>query len=107
MPNDAELETLLIPNAQAWRALGCGASKYWGDYVRNGKVIVVGSGTSSRAYRPSVLACVEEMVAKAKAAKAAAGGRPNPKRSARARAVWAARRARKAKALNGAAIGGR
>ena len=37
MPNDAELETLLIPNAQAWRALGCGASKYWGDYVRNGK----------------------------------------------------------------------
>jgi hypothetical protein len=54
-------DALLITNPQAMRALSCGSSKYWGDYVRNGRIVVVGAGRSSRAYRPSVLAYVEEL----------------------------------------------
>jgi hypothetical protein len=94
----SEDDPLFIPNPQAMRTLGCGASKYWGDYVMNGKVIVVGTGKGSRAYHPSVATLAEELVDEAKAAIAARGGRPDPKRSARMRAVWAARKARQAKA---------
>ena len=90
-----EDDPLFIPNAEAMWMLSCGPSKYWGHYVRNGKVIVVGSGKGSRAYHPSVRACAKEEVAEAKAARGAVGNRPDPTKSARMAAIWAARKNRR------------
>jgi hypothetical protein len=89
---ETELQPLLVRHAEAMRMGDWGDSYYWG-LVRAGKITKVGSGKAGRAYLPSVTRYIEQLLAEAEATRAAAGGRPDPGRSARMAAVWAARKA--------------
>jgi hypothetical protein len=70
MPTEDGPEPLLIKHAEAMRMIACGPSHYWG-LVRKGKITVVEKGRAGRAYRPSVVAYVQELVAEAAGRKAA------------------------------------
>ena len=90
MLEDDGLEPLLIRHAEAMRMIGCKVSHYWG-LVRKGKIIVVEKGRAGHAYVPSVRAYVEQLLADAENAMAAAGGRLDPEKSAQMVARWAVR----------------
>jgi hypothetical protein len=70
LPEGGVPQQLLAKHKRGRQIIDCSNSHYWG-LVRAGKIIVVGKGRGSRAYLPSILRYVDELLAEAKSGKAA------------------------------------
>jgi hypothetical protein len=70
MPPEGATQQLLVTHKHGRQLLDCSNTHYWA-LVRKRKITIAGRGRAGRAYLPSILAYVDELLAEAQRSKEA------------------------------------